>query len=42
MGKAEADVGPVLRRFLTRTDSFFGHIDYLTLRDKLVRGQVPE
>ena len=43
-GKGEllaCDVGPVLRRFLTRTDSFFVHFDYLTLFGKLVRGQVP-
>lgn len=36
------DVGPILRRFLTRTDSFFGHVDGLTLCDKLIRGQVPK
>ena len=44
-GKGEflvSEVDPVSRRFLTRADSFFGHFDYLTLCDKLVRCQVPE
>ena len=37
-----ADVGPVLRQLLTRTDDFLGGPDHLTFCDKLVRGQVPE
>jgi len=36
------DVGPVLRQFLTRAEDLFGGLFNLTLRDKLVRGQVPE
>ena len=36
------DVGPVLRRFLTRADDFFDGRLSLTLCDELVRGQVPE
>ncbi|MBM4134828.1 MAG: hypothetical protein FJ245_13795 [Nitrospira sp.] len=38
----EIDVGPVLRQFLTRAEDLFGGLFNLTLRDKLVRGQVPE
>lgn len=36
------DVGPILRQLLTRTEDSFGGPIYLTLRDKLVWGQVPE
>lgn len=36
------DVGPVLRRSLTRADDFFDDRLALTLCDKLIRGQVPE
>lgn len=36
------DLGPVLRRFLTRTDGFFGGLDHLTLSNKLIRRQVAE
>lgn len=37
-----SDVGPVVRRFLTRADDFFGDLLSLTLVEKLIRGQVPE
>ena len=36
------DVGPVLRRSLTRADDFFDDLLSLTLYEKLIRGQVPE
>jgi hypothetical protein len=43
MGEVLAsDVGPVLRRFLTRAGDFFGDLLFLTLVEKLIRGQVPE
>ena len=43
VGKVDTtDVGPVLRRFLTRADDVFGDLFNLTLCDKLIRGQVPE
>ena len=38
----EADVGPILRRFLTRAPDFFDGLEGLTLFKKLVRRQVPE
>jgi hypothetical protein len=34
------DVGPVLRRFLTRAEGFFDDLIPLTLTDELARGQV--
>ncbi len=37
-----SDVGPILRRFLTRADDCFDDRLALTLCDELVRGQVPE
>lgn len=37
-----SDVGPVLRRFLTRAESFFDGRLSLTLCDELIRGQVPK
>ena len=36
------DVGPVLGRFLTRADDFFGDLFSLTLHDELMRRQVSE
>ena len=36
------DVGPVLRRFLTRADDVFDDLLFLTLVEELIRGQVPE
>lgn len=36
------DVGPILRQCLTRAESFFDTLAFLTLCEKLVRGQVPE
>ncbi len=40
--KATLDVGPVLRRFLTRADDFFDDPFFLTLADELVRREVAE
>ncbi len=37
-----SDVGPVLRRFLTRADDFFDDPFFLTLADELARRQVVE
>ena len=36
------DVDPVPRQLLTRAESFFGGLFFLTLSDKLTRGQVPK
>lgn len=36
------DIGPILRRPLTRVDDYFGDLFSLTLFEKLVRDQVPE
>ena len=39
---ASRDVGPVLRRFLTRADDFFVDLFSLTLSNQLLRRQVAE